>query len=178
MIAGAFVASLPQMLMNQRHHDTWSPSIPIASEQHLVTTWTGMRAQKYETYVGPPTAIHNPACSTSTRQHSACSSRRTSRRSLASTDRRFRATARYLQLVLEHPIAMSASYARHLFNGLDVKYPTPYIRDLDDTSTLLSLLLYTLLFVALARLLVPGARRALGGIRWSGVVVLASACSA
>ena len=47
---------------------------------------------------------------------------------------------------------MTASYARHLFNGLDVKYPTPYIRDLDNTSTALSLLQYTLLFLALARL--------------------------
>jgi hypothetical protein len=67
---------------------------------------------------------------------------------------------------------LAASYARHVFNGLDVRYP--YIRDLGDTSVLLSLLQYTLLFVALARLLLPYARRALGGIRPKGIVILVS----
>ena len=71
---------------------------------------------------------------------------------------------------------MSASYARHVFNGLDVKYPTPYVRDLRDTSTALSLLEYTLIFLALARLLATGARRALGGVRWAGLLVLAASC--
>ena len=70
---------------------------------------------------------------------------------------------------------MATSYFRHVFNGLDVKYPTPYVRDLDNKPPLLSLLNYTLLFVALARLVLPGARRALGRIRWSGMVVLAGA---
>src|SRR4029453_15870996 len=57
-----------------------------------------------------------------------------------------------------------------------VRYPTPYIRDLDDSSLLLSLLLYSLLFVALARLLIPGARRALGRIHWVGTAILVSPC--
>ena len=87
----------------------------------------------------------------------------------------FPSSSRYLRLVLEHPLAMGASYFRHVFNGLDVKYPTPYVRDLDNKPLVLSLLNYTLLFVALARLVLPDARRALGRIRWSGMVVLAGA---
>ena len=82
----------------------------------------------------------------------------------------------YLKLVARHPLELSASYARHVFNGLDVKYPTPYVRDLRDTSTALSLLEYTLIFLALARLLATGARRALGGVRWAGLLVLAASC--
>ena len=82
----------------------------------------------------------------------------------------------YVRIVVHHPAELLASYGRHLFNGLDVRYPTPYIRNLGDTSIVLSLLQYTLLFLALARLLLPEARRALGGIRWIGLAVLLSPC--
>ena len=60
VLAGALVVSLPQMLMNHRHHDTWSPSIPNAREQNLIATWLGVRAQKYETYVGPADGYPQP----------------------------------------------------------------------------------------------------------------------
>ena len=176
VLAGALVASLPQVLVNHRHHGTWSPSIPIASEANLVTTWLGLRAQKYETFVGPPAeypqpgvAYLDPATQRLLEEEGITPVIRLGRPS-------FPSSSRYVQLVLEHPLAMSASYFRHAFNGLDVKYPTPYVRDLDDTSVVLSLLQYTVLFVALARLVLPGARRALGRVRWSGVVVLLSAC--
>jgi hypothetical protein len=45
---------------------------------------------------------------------------------------------------------------------------------LGDSSVVLSILLYTLVFAALVRLLLPSARRALGPIRWIGVVLLLS----
>jgi hypothetical protein len=176
VLTGAFVASLPQVLMNHRHHDSWSPGVANAREQNLVTTWLGVRAQKYETYVGPTDGYPQPGVfylDPSTR-------RLLQEENIAPVIRlgrpSFPSSSRYLRLVLEHPLAMSASYFRHVFNGLDVKYPTPYVRDLDNKSTLLSLLNYTLLFVALARLVLPDARRALGSIHWSGIVVLLSAC--
>jgi hypothetical protein len=175
VLAGALLASLPQVLVNQRHHDTWSPTIPIASEQHLIATWLGLRAQKYETYVGPATEYPQPAVL----YLDPSTQRLLTDESISPVTRlgrlSFPSDRRYLELVVEHPITMTASYARHLFNGLDVKYPTPYIRDLDNTSTPLSLLQYTVLFFALARLLVPRARRALGGVGWPGMVVLGSA---
>jgi hypothetical protein len=175
LLAGAFLISLPQMLMNNRHHDTWSPGVANAREQNLVTTWLGLRAQKYETYVGPTSDYPSPMVfylDPSTR-------RLLEEENIAPVIRldrpSFPSSSRYLRLVLEHPLEMSAAYFRHVFNGLDVKYPTPYVRDLNDTSTLLSLLQYTLMFVAVARLLRPQARRALGRVRWSGVVVLLGA---
>ena len=44
------------------------------------------------------------------------------------------------------------------------------------SGTLLALLEYTLMFVAIVRLLLPDARRTLGGVRWAGIVVLLSPC--
>ena len=82
----------------------------------------------------------------------------------------------YAGIVYRHPAEMAASWSRHLFNGLDVRYPTPYIHNLDDSSMGLSLLLYTLLFLTLLRLSIPDARRALGPTRWSGVAVFVSPC--
>ncbi len=175
VLVGALVASLPQVLMNHRHHDTWSPTIPIAREQNLIATWLGVRAQKYETYVGPPSGYPQP----SVLYLDPSTQRLLEEENISPVTRlgrpSFPSSTRYLQLVVEHPLTMTTSYGRHLFNGLDVRYPTPYIRDLDNSSTPLSLLQYTLLFIALARLLVPRARRALGGVRWSGMVVLCSA---
>ena len=175
LLVGAFVVSLPQMLMNNRHHDTWSPGVANAREQNLVTTWLGLQSQKYETYVGPlseyPRAqvlFLDPSTRRLLEEEQITPVIRLDRPT-------FPSNRRYVELVLEHPLVMGASYLRHLFNGLDVKYPTPYIRDLDDKPIVLSLLQYTLLFAALARLILPVARRALGGVRWSGMIVLASA---
>ena len=50
------------------------------------------------------------------------------------------------------------------------------MRDLANSSILLSLVQYTLIFLAALRLLLPDARRALGRIRWIGIAVLVSPC--
>src|SRR5262249_3039780 len=49
---GAFIALLPQVLINHRHHDTWSPLIAGGRDIALVQLTDGMLAQKYETFVG------------------------------------------------------------------------------------------------------------------------------
>lgn len=54
--------------------------------------------------------------------------------------------------------------------------PTPYVRDLEDRTTFLSLLQFTLVFVAVARLVLPEARRRLGHISWVGIAILVSPC--
>ncbi|MBT2556802.1 hypothetical protein J7E24_03325 [Hymenobacter sp. ISL-91] len=55
----------------------------------------------------------------------------------------------YLQFVLRHPLDMLGLNARHLFNGLDVLYPTPYLYRVYTTTGLLAGMNYTLLFVAI-----------------------------
>lgn len=82
----------------------------------------------------------------------------------------------YVRIVLEHPGLMAASYALHVVNGLDVWYPTPYVRDLRDRTALLSFVQFTLTFLALARLVMPEARRRLGPISWIGLAIFVSPC--
>jgi hypothetical protein len=177
VLAGAFVATVPQVLANHHWRGSWSPIVERAHEEELVSIWLGMNAQKFETYIGTSDVLPSPNVA-----YLDPSTIRLLDREHISPVRapdgvlEFPGTRRYLRLVVHHPAEMAASYVRHVFNGLDVRHPTPYIRDFGDTSLALSLLEYSLLFLALARLLVPRARRALGDVRWGGVIVLAGTC--
>jgi len=180
VLAGALVASLPQMLINHHQRGSWSPMIPKAREITLLQLWQGMRAQKYETYVGsgagyprPDVFYVDPATRhVVERQHISP----VRQFYIGFTYVEFPSYRKYVGMVLDHPAEMAAAYVRRLFNGLDVQYPTPYVRDLRDRSTVRSLVQYTLMFMAFARLLLPDARRALGRIRWAGIVVLLIPC--
>jgi hypothetical protein len=168
VLAGALVASLPQVLINHRHHDSWSPAASGSKEISMLQLTQGMLNQKYETYVGPPDGYPRPEVYflDPATTHVLADEGLTE----------ITGYRQYGGIVVRNPAEMAASWTRHVFNGLDVRYPTPYIRNLDDSSILLSLLLYTLLFVAIVRLLLPSARRTLGQIHWIGLAVLASPC--
>jgi hypothetical protein len=183
VVAGTLVVTVPQMSINELKHESLSPTIPAAHDQTLITLWLGMRSQKYETYVGsrkgyPFSGVYyaDPATRRLLEQENISLVRVPGPG--PGLENAFPGVRRYLRLVFDHPIEMAASWSRHVFNGLDVKYPTPYIRNLGDRSSLLSLLQYTLIFAAVARLLIPSARRMLGRIRWFGLTVLVSACVA
>jgi hypothetical protein len=183
VLIGALAVSSPQILINYRQHGSWSPGIPTAHDFTLILFWIGMNSQKYETYVGPRDGYPLPGVyyvDPATR-------RLLDEEGISAVmvpgpgqgrDPAFPGIRRYVRLVFDQPIEMAASYVRHIFNGLDVKYPTPYVRNLGNRSLILSLLQYTLIFMAAARLLIPSARRALGRVRWLGIAVLLGACLA
>lgn len=54
----------------------------------------------------------------------------------------------YLGLIRRFPLDFATMYARHLFNGLDVVYPTVYNHNVLDQKLIYRLLNYTLWFVA------------------------------
>jgi hypothetical protein len=161
---GVVAVTTPQIAINHRHHDTWSP-VPAGSRDiALVQLNAGLAAQRYETYVGPPDGYPrtrvfylDPAT-----------------RDLAENE--ISGYGEYARVALSHPHRIVASYVLHTFNGLDVRYPTPYVRDLTDSPGLLTILQYTVMFFAAMRLVLPEARRALGRIRWIGVLILAIPC--
>jgi hypothetical protein len=55
----------------------------------------------------------------------------------------------YFRLVLRHPLVFGKMYAQRLFNGLDVQYPTPYIRQIYVSTLGLAWLNYTVWFGAI-----------------------------
>jgi hypothetical protein len=81
----------------------------------------------------------------------------------------------YLTAVQHNLPDMAALYARHVFNGLDVKYPTPYLPRVYGSTLPLSLLNYTVLFLALL-LLVQRRHRRLSWPQWVVLLVLVGPC--
>jgi hypothetical protein len=170
VIVGSLAVSLPQIAIDHHQSGSWSLTRPGAKDISLVQLSGGLIAQRYETFVGsrdqyPRAKLFyvDPFASNVLEEEE-----------IAGVS----SYGQYASVVLHHPHEMAASYALHLFNGLDLWYPTPYIRDLDDRRVALSVFQYTLLFLTIARLLLPEARRRLGRIRWAGVVVLLSPCLA
>jgi hypothetical protein len=178
VVGGALVAFLPQIAINHHQHGSLSPFVAGGKDISLLQLSDGMIAQKYETYVGPPTGYPQPQVF----YLDPATSQVLQQEHIVATTTVFGQPAtitsygEYARIVLNHPAEMVASYVRRIFNGLDVRYPTPYVRDLGHTSILLSLLEYTLMFLAGALLVVPALRRAIGPIRWVGIAALLSAC--
>ncbi len=166
MLAGVFVASLPQILINHRHHHSWSP-LALSGQKILGdNVFYGMEVQRYETNVGThyptPTVFYNdPAMIAILTEHQVT---------------QITSVSQYLDIARQNPTAMVGAYVRHIFNGLDVRYPSVYVHDLRDSPEWFALINYSLLFIAAARLLVQSFRRRLGDVSWPEAAVFAAAC--
>jgi 4-amino-4-deoxy-L-arabinose transferase-like glycosyltransferase len=166
VLAGVLVVSIPQMLINHHQAGSWSPTVRETRDVTLGNLSQGLRAQRYETYVGtgtqsPSVRYADPSTQAVLRQEGLT---------------KVGSYSQYARIVERHPAEMVAAWARRIFNGLDVRYSTPYIHDLGATSEWLSLLDYTLLFAALARLLLPAFRRSVGKVGWPEALALCCAC--
>jgi hypothetical protein len=66
----------------------------------------------------------------------------------------FTAESQYWDMVRHYPLSFAGLYLRRLFDGLDIQYPTPYVRYVySPPSWPLALLNYTVLLLGLGRLL-------------------------
>jgi hypothetical protein len=164
VLAGVALASLPQILINHRHFDSWSPTVYQAKLIALGNLAQGMNAQRYETYVGkgrqPAVFYLDPATKKVLAQEHLVA---------------FQSYSQYVRVSWDHPIEMIGGWTRRMFDGLDVRYTTPYVHDLGSHSEWFSLLDYTLLFAAATRLLAPTFRRQLGRAGWVEALALCSA---
>jgi hypothetical protein len=86
-------------------------------------------------------------------------------------------TRQYAELVMSHPVAMAGVFVRHLVNGFDQRYSTPYVAHLDTGSQRwLRAAGFLLILLALIRVLWPPARRSLGKARWRYSIALGLCC--
>lgn len=167
LLAAFVVVTLPQSLATHRHYDSyaWLPGSTQNLSSFQLTV--GMRLQRYETFVGPG----KPAPQMNYIDHSGD-------RLLQEQDGgRIDGSAQYLGLTATHPLTMLPLFGRHLVNGLDVRYTTPYIEKLDSGSHRPQRLVgFALVFLALLRLLWPAARRGLGRTRWPLLAAIPAIC--
>ncbi len=164
LLVGVLFASLPQILINHRHADSWSPTVRQTRLIAMINLTQGMKAQRYETYVGtekrsPSVLYLDPSTEQILRSEHI---------------RAFTSYTRYLGLAVDYPTGMVVAWTRRIFNGLDIRYATPYVHGLSH-SEWFSLLNYTILFAAAVRLLAPAFRRRLGAVCWADGLALCSA---
>lgn len=164
LILGFALVSLPQSLATHRHHDTLSFVPGSAADLSSFQLGSGLALQRYDTYVG--TAAPGPLMRYVDP---------TGDRLLAERGGTIRGSADYLDLILTRPITMAGVFSRHVINGLDPRYATPYVERLDisGTNRLLRLAGFLLVFLALLRLFWPAARRRLGPANWRYPLALA-----
>ena len=124
VVLGAAVLLAPQWLINRRHFDASTPLVLSQSKTlgihnlYLQKLKWGLLHEKYESSVGHelPTGqllFLDAAGAPVLRAEG-----------LAEID----TPGQYLGLLARHPLTLAGIYARHLFAGLDISHPTPYLK--------------------------------------------------
>lgn len=168
LAAGFAAVSLPQSLSADRYHNSWTfiPGGPAHLAEEQLTD--GMVYQRYDTYAGPvppsPTGIVYPD--------------EAGRHLLEEQPRKaITSTSQYLALMVGHPLVMLPLLARHIIDGLDARYNTVYVQNLASGGHIwLRVTGFSLIFLALVRLLWPAARRRLGPAQWRYAVAMSLCC--
>ncbi|MFC5271979.1 hypothetical protein [Adhaeribacter terreus] len=145
-LIGFCLVSLPQFLINQQHLGVHSPFMQTKYQGrnlYLAQLEWGLKIQKYETNIGdgyPDAKVFftDPAGL-----------------AILSAEKltEIESFGAYLNLVKKYPVDFCALYVRHLFNGLDIQYPTPYVVNFRKFHWAVVLLNYTVIFLALTVLL-------------------------
>jgi hypothetical protein len=163
---GFVAASLPQSLAAHHHYGSWNfiPGRPEdLAEEHFEK---GLYSQRYDTFVsgGNEYPVIYPD--------------KTGLKLLEEQPgHEIKTLSQYATVVSKHPITIAALLARHVVNGFDMRYSTPYVEHLNGGHLLLRLAGFLLVFLALVRLLWPAARRSLGRMQWRYPVALLLCCA-
>lgn len=144
LLLGAALVLAPQWLINRRHFGQNTPLV-LAQDANIapgslyrLKLLHGLEFQRYETALDPayPQAqlfFFDPAGRRFVRaQHLT----------------ELPAVTDYVRLALRHPVLLTRVYLRHLFNGLDVQFPTPYVQRVYAPTWALALLNYAVWFGA------------------------------
>ena len=165
---GALLVLLPQIAINLKHYNRLSPLPVESSSLTKFQLMEGIQLDRYETNVGSgiPRFLRFE--------------NRALRAQVGPNRSTFDSLGEYGGFVWDHPVDVAATYARHLFNGVDVGFGGSYIEDVRDRGVVVPLLNYLVIALALASICTRWIRR--GSARWTGRVtwflaILIAACT-
>ena len=144
LVAGLALVLLPQALINQRNFQRPTPLVlaqpPGSQPLYLRQLAWGTRFQRYESSLIPEIP------------RSLLYADSVGQRALAAVPgQRFASYGYFAAFVAQQPLHTAARYSRHLFNGLDIWFPTPYPPRLHPPGQVaLRLINYALLGLAVA----------------------------
>jgi hypothetical protein len=175
---GAVVLSLaivlaPQLYLNKHHFGVSTPWVLArhsneGTDLYLKQLSWGLQYQKYETNIGND----YPAAEMFFLDQSGAALLN------AREGGQLGSKSQYLALALQHPLPMLGVWQRHLFNGLDLQYPSPYIQKVYVRTWPLAWLNYTVLFGGLVVILSKLRRRRAGLRVWLVLAALLMPCLA
>ncbi|WP_216679215.1 hypothetical protein [Hymenobacter siberiensis] len=156
-LLGVALVLAPQLLINRAHFDSNSPLVltapPDSPNLYLSQVHGGLFIQKYETTVGvdypTPSVVFRDATGDALATEAQLP-----------PDMSF---ADYLAMAGHYPGPLLALWLRHLFNGLDLQYPTPYPQAIFVNTSALALTNYLVLITGILVLVRLGWRR----LTWS-----------
>jgi hypothetical protein len=171
LAVGAALVLAPQWLINRRHFGANTPLVLAQSTElrihnlYLQKLRWGLLHQKYESSVGRelPTGqlLFLDAAGQALLHKESISE--------------FATAGQYLGFAARHPVFIVRTYARHLFAGLDLSHPTPYLKRWAPSDWLRGLN-YSLWFGA--GLVALGGWRRLGGRGWLVLAAVLLPCLA
>jgi hypothetical protein len=167
-IVGFAVVSLPQSLSAHRYYHSWS-FIPGATNPEPAGVFysLGFNIQAYNTYI-----INNEARVEMKYIYPAGE-----RLLKEQPEGKITSTNQYVNLFFSHPLVMGGMLVRHVVNGLDPLYSTPFVQKVHNLGRTWGRVTgFLLLFIALLRVLWPAARRRLGPGRLRYLVAMLIAC--
>ncbi len=166
LVVGLLVVTIPQSLYEHRAGGSYTP-LPGGGELAGLQYSAGLKMQRTEARasVGPrPVMEYMEPSAVPIREEL--------------PDGRVADTGKYLEIIVDNPVTMAGLFFRHVVNGLDQRYTTPYIEHLEPPARkLLRLAGFLLVFAALFRLIWPRGRRSLGDARWRYPLTLLACCA-
>ena len=173
IVAGLALVLAPQFVINAHNFQKYTPWVLARDSRYpdglyLQQLEWGLQYQKYETSVAND--FPHPQMFFADPQGEALLATVGQPKAVATGLLKLDTQAQYLMLVKQHPLAVAGVWLRHLFNGLDLQYPSPYVRRVYVASWPLAWLNYTVLLGGAAVLL--GRWRRLG-TSLRGALVLA-----
>jgi hypothetical protein len=163
-VVGLALVSAPQSLVEHHYGYGLSP-LPGGNTLAGLQYTEGLRLQRYETFIGsslPSMDYLDP--------HGEAL--------LAELEGgEVENTSQYAEIILHHPVTIAGVFLRHVVNGLDQRYTTPYVERLEPPARkILRLAGFLLVFLAAFRLLWPRGRRSLGAASWPYPAMLLLCC--
>ncbi len=150
------LVSLPQSLSEHDRVGSFNP-IPGGSELVGLQYTEGLRLQRYDTFVG----------GTPEQARMAYLDPHTDDIVAGLDGGSVKDTFQYAEIVIEHPLTMAGVFLRHIVNGLDQRYTTPYVEHLQTRwNRVWRFAGFLVVFLALVRVIWPTARRNLEPARW------------
>lgn len=160
LFAGLATVAVPQSISQHERFGDYSP-VPGSSGLTGFQYAVGLRLQAYGTYVSglPQMEYLDP---------------HTEEIVAGLENGSVGGTGGYLGIVADHPLTMAGVFLRHVVNGLDQRYTTPYVEVLEADRggvasawhLALRIAGFLLVFLALLRAVLPAGRRSLGPARW------------